>query len=433
MTASRLMAIIFVFLCTCVAWMILGGSLVQRTGEADQQLAQEVAQLWGGRHQQRSPGVWIERPTRKVETVEVKNADGSTSTREVTRTVIERTPLPFESSRVEIAFELDPRRKGLLWYATWGASYSARYRVRNPDDITRTVGVRVPFPSPEAIYDGFRLRVGGRDVGLEGELDEDVSARVDFAPGAENEIEVAYRTRGLGPWTYSFATDGVRRVRDFELDMTTDFEAVDFPPGTLSPTTLGTGPSGRRLTWRFESLVTGQKIGLDPPRRLNPGPFAARVTFFAPVGLLFFVTTLVILGMVRGPSLHPMHWFFLSAAFFSFHLLLAYLVDHVNVHLAFALAALTSVFLVVSYLRIVAGTHFALLRAGLAQVVFLVLFSYSFFLEGYTGLTLTIGAILTLFVLMQSTARVDWPTVFAQARDSAPRKGTQSPPSVGRP
>jgi len=424
MTASRLVAIVLVFACTCLAWMLLGGSLVQRTGEADQQLAHEVSQLWGGQHQQRPPEVWIERPTLKVEKVEVKGDDGTTSTREVTRTVTERTPLPFESSRVEIAFELDPRRKGLLWYATWGARYRGRYHVRNPDKTTRTVGVRVPFPSPEAIYDGFLFRIAGRDVVLEGDLEKNVSARVDFAPGEESEIEVAYRTRGLGPWTYSFGTDGVSRIRDFELDMTTDFDAVDFPPGTLSPTTLEAGPPGRRLTWRFESLVTGQKIGVDPPRRLNPGPFAARVTFFAPVGLLFFMTTLVILGTVRGPSLHPMHWFFLSAAFFSFHLLLAYLVDHVNVHLAFAVAALTSVFLVVSYLRIVTGLRFAVLRAGLAQVVFLVLFSYSFFLEGYTGLTLTIGAILTLFVLMQSTARVDWPTAFAQASEGTARSAT---------
>ena len=32
-----------------------------------------------------------------------------------------------------------------------------------------------------------------------------------------------------------------------------------------------------------------------------------------------------------------MNYFFLSAAFFAFHLLLAYLVDHVDVHAAFAL------------------------------------------------------------------------------------------------
>jgi NADH:ubiquinone oxidoreductase subunit 6 (subunit J) len=45
--------------------------------------------------------------------------------------------------------------------------------------------------------------------------------------------------------------------------------------------------------------------------------------------------------------------------------------------------------------------------------VFLVLFSYAFFFEGFTGLTITVGAIITLFVLMQMTARVSWDEVFS--------------------
>jgi hypothetical protein len=293
------------------------------------------------------------------------------------------------------------------------------------------MGVRLTFPSSQAIYDGFRLLLNGHELPFGGDLETDAAARFELPPRASAELVVAYRTRGLGPWFYSLGTDGVSRVRDFELQLVTNFEDVDFPAGTLSPTTLSSEGAGRHLTWRFESLVTGQKIGLDPPDRLNPGPFAARVTFFAPVALLFFMTVLVILGMVRGPALHPMHWFFLSAAFFAFHLLLAYLVDHVDVHLAFALSALTSVFLVVSYLRVVAGTRYALVRAGLAQLIFLVLFGYSFFLEGYTGLTVTIGAIVTLFVLMQSTARVDWPTVFAARHDTT--SPTATLPEVGKP
>ncbi len=123
---------------------------------------------------------------------------------------------------------------------------------------------------------------------------------------------------------------------------------------------------------------------------------------------------MVILGVLSGQSLHPMNYFFLAAAFFAFHLLLAYLVDHVEMNAAFALSAAVSVFLVVSYLRLVAGLRTALVRAGLAQLVFLVLFSYAFFFEGYTGLTVTVGAVLTLFVLMQLTARVDWTTAFAR-------------------
>jgi hypothetical protein len=38
----------------------------------------------------------------------------------------------------------------------------------------------------------------------------------------------------------------------------------------------------------------------------------------------------------------------------------------------------------------------------------LVLFSFTFFWSGFTGLSVTIGAIATLFVLMQITGRKSW-------------------------
>lgn len=86
----------------------------------------------------------------------------------------------------------------------------------------------------------------------------------------------------------------------------------------------------------------------------------------------------------------------------------------------FFLAA-ASVLLVVSYLRLVVGTRFAVVEAGLAQLVYLVLFSYAFFFKGFTGLAVTIGSILTLFLVMQMTARIRWADNFARAnlRESA--------------
>jgi len=70
--------------------------------------------------------------------------------------------------------------------------------------------------------------------------------------------------------------------------------------------------------------------------------------------------------------------------------------------------------LVISYLWRVVGPRFALREAGVSQFLFLVLFSYAFFFEGYTGLVITIGAIITLGVLMQVTAKVDWEEVFGK-------------------
>jgi inner membrane protein involved in colicin E2 resistance len=272
------------------------------------------------------------------------------------------------------------------------------------------------FPSQEALYDGFTLRIDGREAEPVSDLAKGITLETAGKPAREIVLEVAYRSRGLGEWSYAFAPSGVAQARDFRLDMTTDFTKIDFPAGTISPTSKTPEGGGYRLSWAFESLVTGQKVGMDPPNRLNPGPLAARITFFAPVGLLFFLTVMVILGVLRGRNLHPMNYFFLSAAFFAFHLLLAYLVDHLDIHASFVLASAVSVFLVVSYLRLAAGMRTALVEAGVAQLVFLVLFSYAFFFEGYTGLTVTVGAILTLFVLMQLTGRVNWASVFAGSR-----------------
>jgi hypothetical protein len=95
---------------------------------------------------------------------------------------------------------------------------------------------------------------------------------------------------------------------------------------------------------------------------------AGRISYFAPVPLFFFFFLVFILSTLRGIDLHPMNYFFLACAFFAFHLLLAYLV----------------------------------------------LFSYAFFFEGFTGLAITIGAILTLFVVMQMTGRIQWAEKFAR-------------------
>jgi len=414
LTIPRLFGIGFIFLCAAVAWSTLGASVVSRTGESDQRLAKEVAQLWGGRHEQPAPTAAVEHPRQVTEHVQEMDAQGRLVSREATKTVIDRAPIPLDSSRVTVDLALDQRRKGLLWYATYAVTFTGTYRVHNPDAEARVVDVHVGFPSTEALYDGFTLKLDGKDVGTQSDLSQGVNVDTALPPGGATTVELGYRSRGLDSWTYAFVPAGVAQVRDFEMDMRTDLDRIDFPAGTISPSTKARDGGGWRLRWAFQSLVTGQKLGMELPRPVNPGPLAARITFFAPVSLLFFFTVMVVLGALRGHSLHPVNYFFLAAAFFAFHLLLAYLVDHVNVHASFAIAAAVSVFLVVSYLRLVGGWRLAVTQAGLAQVVFLVLFSYAFFFEGYTGLTVTIGAIVTLFVLMQLTVKVDWARVFTR-------------------
>ncbi|HVT44694.1 MAG TPA: inner membrane CreD family protein [Thermoanaerobaculia bacterium] len=235
-----------------------------------------------------------------------------------------------------------------------------------------------------------------------------VTAAISRPPGSIIPLEVGYRSQGLQTWHYAFG-ENVVQVRDFVLEMKTDFHSIDFPEETISPGAKQKASNGGwTLTWKYVNLVTGNRIGMIMPEKLQPGPLAGRISFFAPVSLLFFFFAIFIITSLRRIRLHPMHYFFLATSFFAFHLLLAYLVDHISIHLAFAICSAVSLFLVVSYLRIVTGPRFAFREAALAQLVYLVGFSYAFFFKGFTGLTVTIGAILSLFLVMQLTARIDW-------------------------
>jgi hypothetical protein len=229
----------------------------------------------------------------------------------------------------------------------------------------------------------------------------------ELAPRARVPYQVKYKSRGTTRWQYQL-TAGTGQVTDFRLVVDTDFDEIDFASGTLSPSEHSASGGKWHGEWNFKTLVASSPIGIDLPERLNPGPLAAKITFFAPVALLFFFFVVAILAHAQKRELHPMHYFFLGCAFFSFHLLFAYLVDHVAIGPSFAIASLVSVGLVVSYARLFVGWRFAVREMGIAQLLYLVLFSFTFFWTGFTGLSITVGAILTLFMMMQITGRTRW-------------------------
>ncbi len=162
-------------------------------------------------------------------------------------------------------------------------------------------------------------------------------------------------------------------------------------------------------------MINAQAIAMAMPSVANPGPVASRMSFFAPVSLLFFFAVLILIGMVRGVKLHPMNYFFLAAGCFAFQLLFAYLVDLIPLFLAFRDLGrrIAGARLGLSLCRGRAGSFARI--AALAQFAFIVLFSYSFFFEGLTGLTITIGAIVTLALLMITTAKVNWADKFSSS------------------
>jgi len=397
---KRVLAIVAILLFTTLAWVILGATIMERSFSADSGLGEKVASTWGGPQQQVPPTAIS---TKLVPRVVEETVNGKTQKTTVNDAVTK--PLPLEQSRIKVGLDLEQRQKGLLWFATYRVAWAGQYAFRNDTDA-EDVTIKLAFPAPQAIYDDLVFTVDGQAVPVTTK-DGAVTATVKRSPGSVVRLGVGYRSQGLGTWHYSLG-ENVTQVRDFLLEMTTDFRDVDFPQGSMSPTEKHQTPKGWVLSWKYRNLVTGSKIGMIMPEKLQPGPLAGRISFFAPVSLVFFFFLIFVIATLKKIKLHPMHYFFLATSFFAFHLLLAYLVDHISIHLAFVICSVVSIFLVVSYLRIVVGSRFAFIEAALAQLVYLVGFSYAFFFKGFTGLAITIGAILSLFLVMQLTARVDW-------------------------
>lgn len=405
MTPRRLLAILLIIACTAAAWFVLGGTLSVRTATTDARLGETVAGNWGQAMTQAHPRAYYISPTAAR---------------------AKRTIQP-EASRVEVSLRSEPKKKGLLWYRAYTVDFHAEYLLRNPTPISQTIYVTFDFPAEGARFDHFSFAIGETEttkVPREGSITEAVI----LEPGGAVPVTLAYTAAGLDHWIYSFGD--ASRVGGFELVMTTDFAEIDFPAGAESPTSRKPEGRGWILTWTYSDVIGARSIAMEMPSVTNPGPVAARITFFAPVSLVFFFSVLIILGSIRGVNLHPMNYFLLAAGCFAFQLLFAYLVDLIPTMLAFAIAAAVSLLLVVGYLVGVAGFRFARL-AAVAQFAYMILFSYSFFFEGLTGITITAGAILTLALLMAFTAKTDWSEVWRGAGDrSRPGSSPRQPPVV---
>lgn len=403
---KRIIAIGLIFVGTSIAWMILGATIWSRTDQLGSVLKNKVASTWGTPQVQSPPTASYKR--------DIPYPAGTAGDDKKAGQVIRKEttfPLPLLSSNLNAVFNLEHRKKGLLWYSTYEVDFSGQYKFQNTSEQDETVDFSLPFPSSQAVYDDLKLLIDGRPLPFANRNNAAVASAT-VPAGKEVALAVSYRSHGMDQWTYKFE-DGVAQVRDFQLKMRTNFDRIDFPDNTLSPTAKVKTANGWDLTWRYTNLVSGFQIGMTMPEKLQPGPLAGRMSFFAPVCLLFFFFIMFIITTLRGIELHPMNYFFLACAFFAFHLLMAYTVDHISIHLAFLLSSAVSIFLVVSYLRLVVGMRFALLEAGGAQFIYLILFSYAFFFEGFSALAVTIGSIITLFVVMQATGRIKWAEKFA--------------------
>lgn len=282
---KRIIAIAFIFVCTSIAWAILGGTIFTRTYSLDAVAENRVASTWGSPQNQAPPSASFTRMVPKSEEI---MENGKKTIKTIQEAVT--TPLLLESSAIDVALDLEHRQKGLLWYSTYRVAYSGLYGFRNPSDKEEAIDFVLKFPTAQAMYDDLTFTVDGNALPTTSR-DGATMGKINVAAGKTVQLAVGYRSQGLNEWRYSFGGQDVTQVRDFSLKMKTNFKDIDFPDNTLSPSYKLETDHGWDLTWSYKNLLSGYQIAMVMPEKLQPGPLAGRISLFAPVSLFFFFSS----------------------------------------------------------------------------------------------------------------------------------------------
>src|ERR1700751_2336757 len=109
-TTKKILALSFIFVCTTIAWAILGSTIFTRTYGLDDSLRSKVSSSWGTAQAQSPPTAsWVKVSHEKQELTDAK---GRTTTKVVE--LKEEIYVPLDSTRAQVALNLEHRQKGLL-------------------------------------------------------------------------------------------------------------------------------------------------------------------------------------------------------------------------------------------------------------------------------------------------------------------------------
>ena len=243
----RILPLAVIFACTSFAWIILGTTILARTySPMAENLKSRVAASWGTEQKQAPPAALYHREVVRV----VEDNKGATRTITANETV----PLALDASNIDVTLDLSHRQKGLLWYSTYAVGFTGDYSFTNSSGADQNVTFKLNFPASEAVYDDLVMSVDNQPLPMTSTNDGAYGNSL-VPAGKTVTLHTAYRSQGLDTWRYDFG-EGVSQIRNFTLNMHTNFKGIDFPENTISPTTK------TETSERVELNVELQKYGL---------------------------------------------------------------------------------------------------------------------------------------------------------------------------
>lgn len=359
-----------------------------------------VEQIWGGRVQQSPPAFGYD----VTGTEEYTNEKTG---RIETRNVQSREIVGIASQAITTKVKANVRRKGLLQFAGYDLSFDGDYVVRNRETGARTFHFFFPLPREAGNITDIQIQLDGQPYSGDTNLADGFQWSGRLGPGEERRFQIAYRAKGTDRFEYELGATQLE-LGKLRFEMNTDFTDYRMPESAMTPTSEASDDSQTRLTWESANLVSGQNIALEFQIPGNYGSLASKLFYYAPLALLLFTGFLLVVNAAKEIRLHPMHFLFLMTGFFVFYLFGSYIISFVHILLGIALALALSSGIMIYYAYLIRKGPEFLQSVALGAAMFQWLFSIAFFFPAYTGLMITLAAIVALVLLMRTTAAIEW-------------------------
>lgn len=356
-----------------IGWAMFADRLYSRTRTA-QGRADDISQIWGGPLQQPHPQVrW-----RRSDAATVELASGELS-----------------RSDVKVDLDIQYRRRGVSEYPCFEAAFEGTYDFQNPSEVSSfaafTVGL--PVQRDALMLRDVRLLIDGKEDAANTEYSaERISWSGSVSGSATARFQLVYRARGNDRFGYSFPDDALsagKPLTAFRLAMnvTGARGELDYPVGSMSPTSLDKVGESWAMVWEVERLLSVFDLGVELPDASGVELALAKLTSNAPFFyLLYAFALLYVLSEVERRA-RALHLLALSAAYFIYFPLAAYLTGY----LPWAGATLIAL-LAIGALAVGHAVQFVGLRAGLraaaSGLLFLAVPAVAYLVPQHAGLIL---------------------------------------------
>ncbi len=370
-----------------VGWEMFAARLEDRSARA-QGASSEVARIWGPPLRQPQPRVqW-----RRDDAATVELARGELS-----------------RSDVDVQLAVQYRRRGVTEYPCYEAQFLGTYEFRNPSPESAFVAFTLPLPvEREALMlRDLALTVDGREDSGNTEYEADRIVWTGRVAGERTaRFKVGFRARGQGRFGYAFEPERTssnqaprvsRPVTAFHMTLTVRGAkgALDFPLGSMAPTSDAASPGERVLVWEVNRLLSTFDVGVELPDTRGVSTALGKLTLNAPFFFLLFAGGLLVCLRAIGRRARALHVLGLSAAYFLYFPLAAYLTAYLPWPIAAALALLGIGALAVVHVARFVGPREAVL-VGLDAAFFLAAPAAAYLVPAHTGLILVLAGFCAL-------------------------------------